>query len=586
MVIVIVLISSQQFLLPQDAKAVAKSSIWSLFAVANIFFFRHLDTSYFAPESNEIPFLHLWTLGVEEQFYMLWPFFVPVFRRINGIFFLLLIMVSILCFYFAEYFYYISPKFTYYMLPARIGEFIIGIITSALVFKYRYNKLPGVLFSAISFLGFSLIIYSILSISHDNVFPGFLAIPPTLGTAMIILSGHYKKNGLLTRFISMNFFTSIGKISYSLYLWHWPILAFYHYGDYNITLISGIILFLIMIIIAFLSYKYIEVPFRLAKKSAKFILAFYVICPIVCILSIALIAKKIGGQGLRGESYLKKLNVITRNLDYADSDNNVTCHFAPFNISLVEINKQRCFVGDVTKPEKTVLFGDSNSGHFVGMLIEFAKHSGFGFRNFSHYSCPPLETKYILDNSKESEHCKSATKISTTRAKNYDIIIMSARWSMYSNNDRFYGGEKFLDNLFKQIKGYTKEGKKVIIIGEIPHMKSEYSPLCKQKSISMPFMYCKDIFYIDDERNRIIKETNIKLKQFASLNHAVDFFSINNYLCPGEKFCYINLNNIQLFIDAGHLSYVGSQYLARMIIQEEGVPEVFKKIPEVLGKPL
>ncbi len=126
------------------------------------------------------PFLPLWTLGVEEQFYMLWSLFVPIFRHINY-FFLILTIVTILCFYFAEFFYYVSPKFTYYMLPAGIGKFIIGIVISAVIFKYIYSKLPRILLSTMSFLGLGLIIYSINRISQDNISPGYLAILPTFG---------------------------------------------------------------------------------------------------------------------------------------------------------------------------------------------------------------------------------------------------------------------------------------------------------------------------------------------------------------------------------------------------------------------
>ncbi|NQY42105.1 MAG: acyltransferase [Legionellales bacterium] len=109
--IMIVLAFSQQLMLPSDAIKAAKSSLWALFSAANFYFWLHLDTSYFAPASTEVPLLHLWTIGVEEQFYLFWPFITLFIYKMNKkyMFFSILIVLAITSFIFSEWFYFTSP---------------------------------------------------------------------------------------------------------------------------------------------------------------------------------------------------------------------------------------------------------------------------------------------------------------------------------------------------------------------------------------------------------------------------------------------------------------------------------------------
>lgn len=136
-VVALTILIAQFILIPKDAEKVAESGLWSLLSMANVYFWLFEDTSYFAAASNEKPLLHLWSLGVEEQFYIFWPLILLLTYRVGHgkYFFLIFSFLAIVSFLSGEILYSRDPSFVYYMLPTRAGELLIGALLAQYILK-------------------------------------------------------------------------------------------------------------------------------------------------------------------------------------------------------------------------------------------------------------------------------------------------------------------------------------------------------------------------------------------------------------------------------------------------------------------
>lgn len=222
-------------LLPDDLEQLARSTIASLIFVSNIYFTYALDTSYFADSASLEPLLHLWSLGVEEQFYIFWPIILALATRYitssaaKGLLLTLAIVVSFLS---VELFYDLDPMFQYYMLPGRAGELLLG--AAAFYVTQRCPDLSESFCFVLSVVGTTLIVASLVLLSGEDRFPGIHAVPVTLGVALVLIGGTTKN--VVSSALSIRPAIWVGLISYSMYLWHWPILAFLKYALVDLTL--------------------------------------------------------------------------------------------------------------------------------------------------------------------------------------------------------------------------------------------------------------------------------------------------------------------------------------------------------------
>lgn len=244
-------------LLPSDLAELGHSAIYQSFFAANFFFWKESD--YFATASELKPLLHMWSLAVEEQFYFLFPTYLLITTKLSRkhIFKWLAVPFAIslaLCLYAAIH----HPTANFFLLPTRGWELLAGSILAVKKPPASHNlKLHNLLGHA----GLVLILWTSISYSTDTRFPGIAAIPVILGTWLVIFTGQYDTR--LARMLAFPPIAFVGLISYSLYLWHWPILVFPRYLlGANFTTAVRISCIVFSFIAAFLSWKYIETPFR------------------------------------------------------------------------------------------------------------------------------------------------------------------------------------------------------------------------------------------------------------------------------------------------------------------------------------
>ncbi len=253
-----------------------KSVITGQVGFANMLFYKSTQ-GYFHSSSDEMPFLHYWSLSVEEQFYLFWPLMmwfsgkklIDLKISKNPKRLIIISLVSIILISFVGTLYFTSKgniRTPFYLMPLRAWELGFGAI---LVFVLPHLKMSSAWLRTIfSIIGISFILYAAIAFDSTTIFPGLNALLPTIGTVLLIIAGanisEAKEGGFITQALSAKPMVSVGQLSYSWYLWHWPFLAFskISYHGANAPLSVRITIVAISIVFAWLSLHYIENPFR------------------------------------------------------------------------------------------------------------------------------------------------------------------------------------------------------------------------------------------------------------------------------------------------------------------------------------
>jgi len=251
-------ICSFYFLNTQQFKSFGDSIIATVFFVSNIFFYNTID--YFEPAAETKPLLHMWSLSVEEQFYFIFPIFLLVigfWRRKISSYSIVIFVMFLASLAYSITLHDTDPDANYYGIFSRAYELLLGSIGAVALIAFPHLKQS----SLIALIGLGMIVYSIFSFDNSTPFPSSNALIPAVGTLLIILFA--RKGNFLARFLSLKIFVWFGSISYSLYLYHQPIFAFARIRSFdqpsNWLMICLICL---SISLAYLSFRYIETPFR------------------------------------------------------------------------------------------------------------------------------------------------------------------------------------------------------------------------------------------------------------------------------------------------------------------------------------
>jgi len=269
---------------PADLLLLARSAVYASIGLSNVFFWREYG-NYFAGNAREAPLLHTWSLGIEEQFYVIWPLLVLLLARTRPRLTVILVAaLTVASIALSEVAAGLFASASYYLLPTRFFELMIGGLLALSIAAIRPRSQPQARLGLIA--GFLLVGGSLLLLSRSSVFPGVNAMWPCLGTALLIWAG--SGQGLPTRLLTNRPLVFLGLISYSLYLWHWPVIAFLTYLDHPIGLAAGIAAAAASILLAWLSWKYIEVPMRRSGVQLQFPRVFTLrfLFPVVALLSV------------------------------------------------------------------------------------------------------------------------------------------------------------------------------------------------------------------------------------------------------------------------------------------------------------
>jgi peptidoglycan/LPS O-acetylase OafA/YrhL len=550
-------------MLPNEYQLLGKQLISIVFCASNVKFWR--EGGYFETNSDEKPLLHTWSLSVEEQFYCVIPIILFLLFRFRREKFTLplIILTCVGSFVTSIYLSETRPSANFYLLPSRAWELGVGSLLS-FVSPIKSSKLREIS----SFVGLTLIIGCYLLFPDNVPFPGASALPPVLGAAFIIWSGIGQTTlPLICRFLTLKLLIGIGLISYSLYLWHWPIFAYQnHLGYSNESQIVQCILLLISFALAWLSWKYIELPFRkkVFFKNNELILIFG-ICS-------ALSGLLIGATLWISSGNLNRFSKNELNDCLEAQKRSVT--------KTVNLKKVRTLLPSIVgHQEKPIIFvwGDSHAMHFIPVIEEHARTYNQTLYTTCYHSTAPVldyykKTKYGLNENAPEWNLEVLEKIiSLSKESKSCILVIASAWKSHMEDEYFI--ESFQKTLTRISKSTIK---KIIIMGQVPHFGR------KNNIDGIPSKYIKGL----DLRIR----NNLHYEQPYSINKSIenDFTAMKGILCdlnldtgrfylfnsarhlPHKEdkfFPFINKGGIllPLYNDYHHLNYIGSRYLSRPI---------------------
>lgn len=281
-VILVTLAAGSVLLLPAEYKLLGKSAMAALLMFPNMYFWR--QAGYFAPENATTPLLHTWSLGVEEQFYLLFPIFLIILHRLRMVRAGLMFVTGaslLLCLVGTQF----APSLTFYALPTRAWELTLGAMLGIGVIG-----LPAPRFrAAASVLGLALLVIAATAMHEGDPFPGWRAIIPAVGAAMVISAG---PNAVVNKWLSAPTPVYLGKISYSLYLWHWPCFALlrHYYASAELAPPVALLAIGMSLALAAASYHFIEQPARRGRLPYRRVVSGALVGAVaVSVLSVAII---------------------------------------------------------------------------------------------------------------------------------------------------------------------------------------------------------------------------------------------------------------------------------------------------------
>lgn len=400
MVLIVALLGFQYYLY-SDIADLSKGLISSLLFFSNTFFAN--GPSYFGAAATENPLLHTWTLSIEMQFYFLLPLLLIFVKKkyLKPLILIGLILISLIASYFLIY---EQKTHLYFSLIARIPEFLIGAFFSIAFNGKTLNRQLSVFLSSV---GFILILGAAFLLKSTDPFPGVTALVPCLGAALLLISSET----FFTRLLTNKLAVYIGELSYSLYLWHWPVMAFLRYNNdrYLFTRNEIVVVTFFTLFLAFLSYKLIENKFRYLSDR-KFLTVFIPLTLFAFIFSVFL-PRTIANKELPKFYSAPYFGLVSHNTG--------------------EVER----LGNLKSNDKILLIGDSHTLVLKLFFDTLGKQLDFGFSTLSADSYPPLEglkVDEIIDDTNNPNQlenfnrAKSISKVAKSFINESDVIIINS----------------------------------------------------------------------------------------------------------------------------------------------------------------
>lgn len=547
-------------LLPSDLVTLGRSTAATVFFASNVYFWRH--SGYFDGAAELNPLLHTWSLAVEEQFYIGLPILLLILnryaRRLVGAVVISVGIVSfVLCVALQPY----RPSATFYLAPLRAWELMTGAVFAlGLVPQLSLRWQREILSAA----GLALLVYSILATEAGASFPGWAAALPVLGTAALIHSG--VGDSIVRRVLSWRPIVYVGLVSYSLYLWHWPLLVyarylngFEHLGGWRWTLLVS------SLGLSALSLRFVETPFRrggLLREPRRLFARAALATTVLTALGIGL---------TRGDGWIDRFDPVVVALDrerkpeipFLDC---MTRRLQPAQAEAL------CHVGANDAEPRVLIWGDSHSLAWLPAFDAVLRDEGLGGIFAGQSTCPPL----IDVRNDSNAHCMSqnaAVQQLLLADERIRLVVLIASWPSYSwdrgryrisdASGRVGNSLVFPDALRRTVAMIHGADRTAWLIGPTPGAPAEAPlrmALARRHGDTGPPAVSTRAF---DTRRRDFR------RAVAMLPHDLPLLLTD----PGPWFCdaascRFESGGMPLYRDKGHLNVRGAAFLRPFLEQE------------------
>ncbi len=620
---IVTIIASALLLPPLQAKTVSIDAITSALYVSN-YWFAFTGVNYFGRENllAPSPFQHYWSLGVEEQFYLVWPLLILftawVIRRLrsgggdNSVspkpYLAVLVLVAVVSFYLSAVLTYVLPPFAYFSLPTRAWQLALGGIVAFTVVWWR--RLPAAAAAVVGWMGLALIVAAYVLIDGTSPYPGVVAALPTAGAALVIAAGCAASPRGVGALLGTAPMRAIGRVSYSWYLWHWPVLVLAPAAlGHRLGVGATIAAVALSLLLAILTMRFVENPVRFSpplRDSPRRSLVMGGVTTAAAVIAgvITLVAVQIpSGRGPDATPLTVTASPVPAGSPIQDFDAAVRSTFdqvqaaVSASLSMTEVPPNLtpaltgqaaevasmqsggclrvlpldssphpdCATGDPNSPVTVALVGDSQSAMFNPAFEALTEERGWRLLRLAKVACPivdlPSATHFnaMAEAFSRCAHWRAGIMDRLRAERPALVVVSSARG--YGNDGLGIWGQAGFDHFDTGWVGglgrFTAEmralGSQVLVLGPTPGS-SGLVPVCLSAHVDDP-MACS--FPVP----RWVSPAGIARERAAVEGSGGQYADITELFCARGQ-CPVIVGNVMVFYDAGHLSREYSLTLA------------------------
>lgn len=534
---------------PAQTRAGAAAMFW----VSN-FFFAYGDVDYFAAEASSNVFLHTWSLGVEEQFYLVWPLLIGFsfavakgeMRRMAGFWLIIAVMSLALCLSWS----FSRPMLAFYMMPARAWQFAAGALTWLCVRHMPSSSSAACLFS---WGGVLLILLSLTLIKPAGVYPGFWALLPTLAVSMLLWAGSGPLSSVITKALATRPMQAIGGWSYALYLWHWPVLLIgEHFLPIRGELRNGVLALGISLLATILTHRLVENPIRFGR-AAKVQHGWQIV----------------GALSLMVMVNVQMLRWNKESREVIAMDSSSIASRAMFDVPIIyqdgcddwyfSDTLNPCVYGNGQSSDTVVLLGDSIGAQWFPALVEMFDPSAWKIVVLTKSSCPIVDAPFFYQRiGREFTECaiwrdRAISWLNENPARY--VFIGSAASADFNQAQWVEGTRRILDRI-------APAAETILVIESSPVLNFN-GPACLQRRGPDK---CRGAAH-----NQAYEEVSEYLQQAVDGDAKYQWIETASYVCPlgrCETVRTIGGREVPVFRDNQHLTASFSATAAQHFLQQ------------------
>lgn len=555
------------WMLPAELMEFAKSAGASSLLLSNFFMWKEVG-GYFGQEAETIPLLHLWSLAVEEQFYLFWPIALIASHRLFGGRSKWLVLLVFICGVAISHWGAVRyPAAAYYLLPTRVFELAAGAVLAYWPpdgsSEVRPNGLP--------LLGLLLVLYGAQVYGEETIFPGLPALIPVAGTMLLIRWGDH---GPISRVLASGTAIWIGRISYPMYLWHWPILSFLELHRVEISLPVGFLVLGTTIALSWATHRFFELPARRFLQSPPWtVVAAGAAVPMALSVVAATLVVLLQGFPARFPS---SLNARSEALLSFPNKLRGRCNQGP---PTAPLPPEKCILGHGSGPVGLLLVGDSHANHWTGFVDELGRAAKLRGYDVTQPNTPflPGVDRWVLRDGEPVHYrdfvARNQVISEMIRTRRFRVIVLAGAFGTLHGDELLKMGHEagtaaFEAGMRAALREATDSGAQVIVIESVPALlEGMHDCTLRAERFGDP-LECTLPAKLHASKTAGIDEYFARLRgEFPE----VVFVDTEVLICASGR-CATELDGVPLYRDVSHLNDYGSRLLARIWTRVYGNP--------------